>query len=395
MTGQTIASPPLRRTAPVWQNPRLRGRIPELDGLRGLAIVLVVTFHYLGPWEHIFDTVQVTQLFWSGVDLFFVLSGFLIPGILLDSVDSPTYFKTFYMRRAHRILPIYLISIGCLLAGLAFNLNKKLGTQQIFQAPVPLWVYPLFLQNNAVLFGWGAVPEWMGVTWSLAIEEQFYLVLPALVRFFKRTLPYIATLVICLSPIARIVFVMVHRTRNGSVPIHWSFWTPFRLDGLAMGVLLAFLSRNPKSWNILARHPRAVRGVLFALFIVFCVLTITGMEDLGACFGLTAITGLYGALLAALLLQPGSLVGGIFRWSSLRYLGKTSYCLYIFHQGIHGVLWPLLWAHIRLPHAMRGLLITAIVFVLCLLVAELSWRIIESPLIRRARERFLYATEAL
>src|ERR1039457_4659242 len=107
-----------------WNNPRLKGRLPELDGVRGLAILLVLICHYLiepsqvgaGTWKAY--ALAAFRLTWSGVDLFFVLSGFLIGGILYDARDSDSYFKTFYIRRIHRIFPIYFMWIACFFVGL-------------------------------------------------------------------------------------------------------------------------------------------------------------------------------------------------------------------------------------------------------------------------------------
>ena len=107
-----------------WKNPRLAGRLTELDGLRGLAIFLVVFFHYLigsfrmpvKPWQT--QALALFGLTWTGVDLFFVLSGFLIGGILYDAKDSASYFKTFYLRRIHRIFPIYFILFALFVVGI-------------------------------------------------------------------------------------------------------------------------------------------------------------------------------------------------------------------------------------------------------------------------------------
>jgi peptidoglycan/LPS O-acetylase OafA/YrhL len=159
-------------------------RIPELDGLRGLAILLVVICHYvgdadhagLGYWPHHF--LSALSVGWSGVDLFFVLSGFLIGGILLDSRNSSQYFKTFYVRRIHRILPIYYawIAIYVLIVGANIYLARGRSAvtgQELRVVPV----YFFFLQNmiySPSPFQW----KWFAVTWSLAVEEQFYLLAP-------------------------------------------------------------------------------------------------------------------------------------------------------------------------------------------------------------------------
>src|SRR5579859_2743785 len=170
-----------------------RERIPELDGLRGLAILLVIICHYFANsehaqlgffWHHFFSALTAC---WSGVDLFFILSGFLIGGILLGSRQSPRYFSTFYMRRVHRILPVYYgwILLYVLIFGGIRLLTPNSGIVNATDLlPVPY--YALFLQNS---FG-GFTPlewKWFAVTWSLAVEEQFYLFAPLLVRWISES----------------------------------------------------------------------------------------------------------------------------------------------------------------------------------------------------------------
>src|SRR6266478_6063614 len=192
-----------------------RGRIPELDGLRGLAILLVVLFHFItysyhGPSHTALS--YFTKLFglgWSGVDLFFVLSGFLIGGILLDVRESPRYFGTFYLRRIHRILPVYYVwilfyaLIFCMPLGW-FPATLEVSRSHLSVAPR----YVFFLQNMAYQqghFQW----VWFAVTWSLAVEEQFYLIAPPLIRFLSNSrfaILSVAAVVFC--PVLRgVVFV--------------------------------------------------------------------------------------------------------------------------------------------------------------------------------------------
>src|SRR5580704_14894457 len=190
-------------------------RIPELDGLRGIAIGMVIFFHVVTlaiaarptlPLGYILAT---TRLFWSGVDLFFVLSGFLIGGILLDARDSPNYFKTFYVRRFCRILPLYFLFIGLVATAYQF-VYRPIGAplNGIFEGRLPWYWYFSFAQNlrMAKLNTTGAAI--MSVTWSLAVEEQFYLVLPAIVRFVRRSaLPYVFIAGIVIAPLVRLFII--------------------------------------------------------------------------------------------------------------------------------------------------------------------------------------------
>ena len=169
-----------------------------------------------------------------GVDLFFVLSGFLISGILLDTKETPNYFKNFYARRVLRIWPLYY----CLLA-LMFVVLPRVSAAQgvaIFAKSSPWWAYPLFMQNFLLPLSTDAAGP-LGVTWSLAIEEQFYLVWPIIVRFLsRRQVAILAIAEIAASPVLR-YFLAAHH-----IHIYANFFC--RLDGLMLGAFLAALVRS-------------------------------------------------------------------------------------------------------------------------------------------------------
>ncbi len=194
----------------------LSGRIPELDGLRGIAIGMVLLYHYFFfhapkvPGSFAAYAQVPLRLGWSGVDLFFVLSGFLIGGILLDARGSSNYFKVFYKRRFFRIVPLYA---ACLAAAFALYTLSHVGVANrfawMYDGKLPWASYSLFLQNfwMARFNTAGAFP--MAVTWSLAIEEQFYLTLPMLVRFLSRRQLVTALLVgIFVAPVFRITLYL-------------------------------------------------------------------------------------------------------------------------------------------------------------------------------------------
>src|SRR5687767_2907742 len=164
---------------------RETGFIPALDGLRGIAIILVMLHHftYYRPNSGIDAQIASVLFFgWAGVDLFFVLSGFLITGILLDTRDSKRYFSTFYARRTLRIFPLYYLVL--LLAFVVLPKFPALHPVLLGQVgPVdlpPQWPYWLYLTNFSIADG-GWVHGWVDVAWSLAIEEQFYLVWPLMI----------------------------------------------------------------------------------------------------------------------------------------------------------------------------------------------------------------------
>src|ERR687885_1751207 len=227
-------------------------RYPELDGLRGVAILMVVAYHYdLAP-------------FLSGVDLFFVLSGFLLGGILLDKEETPNYFKAFYARRFCRILPLYFLCLLVFLILLPVTLGWLSGDsfEMLLGDPLPLWSYFTFTHNFAMtqLGGWGTL--WLGHTWSLAVEEQFYLVLPFLIRSFSRKkLPYLLVGLILSAPLLRAFLYNVHP--HGDLASY--VLTPCRADSLLLGVLCAYVIRDERFLNLLRTYTRVLYGVLAVL----------------------------------------------------------------------------------------------------------------------------------
>src|SRR5271156_520252 len=166
-------------------------RIPQLDGLRGLAILLVMIWHFIATPNATHQTLfaravtDVFRLTWSGVDLFFVLSGFLIGGILIDAKDARNYFRTFYMRRVFRILPIYFLLVLLYLLVWTAATGPRASLVETLGRPMPWFLYFTFTQNF-----WLAHHSWdlvyLAATWSLAVEEQFYLILPAIIRILPR-----------------------------------------------------------------------------------------------------------------------------------------------------------------------------------------------------------------
>src|SRR5438046_2132847 len=203
---------------------KIRQKIPQLDGIRGVAI-LVVIIHNSGKFPRLFANG------WMGVDLFFVLSGFLITGILLDTKHSDGYFKNFYIRRCLRIWPLYYSVIFFVFVIVPF-LRPSQG-HIVFEKSSPWWSFPFFVQNFFVPHLTDAAAS-LAVTWSLAIEEQFYLVWPWVVRYCSASqLRRIAVSVICLSPVLRLFWSF----RN--VDIYTKSFCS--LDGLLAQALLALL----------------------------------------------------------------------------------------------------------------------------------------------------------
>jgi peptidoglycan/LPS O-acetylase OafA/YrhL len=385
----------------------LSGRIPELDGLRGVAIGIVVIFHYFQlthATRHgsLLSYIQApTRLGWTGVDLFFVLSGFLIGGILLDARSSTNYFQVFYKRRFFRIVPIYAAILLLFPLGISLTRWANHGDYTWLAAvPMPWFSYWTFTQNlwmaHRAQFGANS----LAATWSLAVEEQFYLTLPLLVRLLPpRWLLRIILAGIFAAPLLRVAIYALW-------PQNWMaayVLMPCRADALLLGVVAAILLRD-QEWRERIRRlnlywiiafPVLLLGLAYLTWkapLIYSPLTLTA--------GYTWIAFFYVNLLLYSLTKPSSVVSRALRINWLRWLGSIAYGTYLLHQMILGMLFGWIWS--REPAITGGytLLTTLAALALTLMIAKLSFSYYENPLIKlghRSRYRFegTEATEAV
>jgi len=309
-------------------------RIPELDGLRGLAIFMVILYHYIGypphgashTWPSRIGTILGQGA--TGVDLFFVLSGFLIGGILLGTRESPRYYRTFYLRRFHRIIPLYYGWI--LLFGFLWLVARKWGgpAGADFSTVTPYWAYFLFLQNY--FFGSTAVQAyWLIPTWSLAVEEQFYLLAPPLIRnLSKGRLATLLAAVVVLSLALRIYLSIAFGPHHGDWGIFAAyFWTPSRADDLALGVLAAIVWSYPQAKQWIQQNVKyfyALLCMFAAALLVMLYWLVNPSSLVSATYGRSIYGLLFVSLLLVLLADRTSPLATVFRWSPLRELGKIS-----------------------------------------------------------------------
>ncbi len=309
-----------------------RGHLLALDGVRGLAILMVINCHAfesdyeskgflyrtIGEWLHYGNT---------GVDLFFVLSGFLITGILYDSLNDDGYFRKFYARRVLRIFPLYYGVLGvCLL--LTWPLHLHWGNMG--------WLLLLYVQNlkPAVISDF-APGKHVALYhfWSLAIEEQFYLVWPAVVFWIRTRTSLLRTMLIASGGalVLRIALVLF-----GVAPVAIHVTTICRADSLLLGGVLALLYRAP-TWQAVKRW--APWGAVGALAIYSGMNGFLGAhvgtnytKDLLWSEGLSySVLSMGYACLIAWSLKAGSVCSWIFQRAWMRFLGKYSYGLYVLH----------------------------------------------------------------
>jgi peptidoglycan/LPS O-acetylase OafA/YrhL len=354
-------------------------RIPELDGVRGIAVLMVVAYHaFLFSNNPPMGWVSgLSSYGFAGVHLFFVLSGFLITGILLSAKEHPHYFRNFYAKRALRIWPLYylllLLTFG-LLPLLVLYAHLHMGKFDLIENRSKL-VYVLFLQN--LIYPGGLGVGMLGMTWSLAIEEQFYIVWPWIVLLCsRRTLAYILTAVLVFSPLVRL-WAKLHGV-SGDV-IYFATWA--QLDGLALGALISLYSRS--GLFSLARTKWTAVAALAAGAPAWLWLQAGYSPALWPLlFSAIALTSAGVVTLAIWCCQTNSALGGPFRTKWLRYVGQISFCVYLVHQPIYVALsGKLAKEHIGTSHAAAGaIMVLGLVISLC--VASLSWFLFESPILK-------------
>jgi peptidoglycan/LPS O-acetylase OafA/YrhL len=376
-------------------------RIPELDGLRGLAIGMVVLVHYVW-FAYLIHPTKLSGLLyglsrplWSAVDLFFVLSGFLIGGNLLDSHNCSNYFSQFYIRRFCRLLPVYFLFVGFAAVVYRFVYHPIGSPVDIFfDGRLPWLAYLTFGQNLWMAKLNRIGPLVLAITWAFAVEVQFYFVMPAIIRLVRSSaLPYICIAGIVAAPFLRLYFVYGFKDNL------WATYLllPSRMDSLLMGLLCAYCVRRPKIWAFLNERPGAVWKVLLTLFVGTPVLITNGIPFtlmwVVVGYGWTAL--FYSAILILVLTNFKHRLSRVFRSRVLTGLGSISYGVYLFHTIIYSLC---MWLFFRLGFRVagwNGLGATALILAITLGFSKLSWEYFEKPIIRWSHDARLTRESAL
>ena len=338
--------------------------IPELDGLRGLAIGSVLLYH-CHERLHSSHLDVIAQWGWVGVNLFFVLSGFLITGIILDSRDDPHFFRNFYARRGLRIWPMYVLVLllNYFVVPLVFG-SFWWAVHEVRYAP---WLHYIFFVQNLFFL---ALPGTIGPTWSLAIEEQYYVFWAPIARFVKNR---------ALLPLLIAVFIASPFIRLSNTGFLTPTHTLTHLDGLAIGSLIALTLRHfafsRKAWRRIA-GVGLLCGISGATMMIFH----------GSAFTDTFLAlGFGGMLVAGLLVsRDGSWYSQFLTWRPLKFLGTISYGLYMIHILCFVVIGAF---DLKMQkYGLAGDLVIVLVrLALSISVATLMWYGFEKPILKLKR----------
>jgi peptidoglycan/LPS O-acetylase OafA/YrhL len=362
-------------------------RIPELDGVRGLAVLLVLIVHII-PYNPVLVDLPFPELIhalshmgWIGVDVFFVLSGFLITSILLQTRDGDGYYRNFYARRALRIFPLYYLTITIVfIVVIIFSPDQK--NEVLYNLP---WYY-LYVSNWGFSFLYLEDPFAIGLAWSLAIEEQFYLVWPLIVhRLNSRKLVLLSLILIISSLFVRIVLPQLYISPTidyGELFYHATFT---RLDSLILGALIAMMYQLEfwkKLLGILATPTFIIS--LFAIYYLVSINPISPLWDNPPMYiyGFTFIALAAGGLIVMLTTYPEeSLLRKLFRIRLLSFFGKYSYAIYLFHRI------PILFLDRYFnENAILGyqgwLLFNVLALLIPVIMAVISWEVFENPILK-------------
>ena len=362
-------------------NENKEARISSLDGIRGIAVLMVIAFHYVNNqmvgsnWLiNVFGKPaamlkKITYFGWSGVDFFFILSGFLIGNILLKNKGSKSLFKTFYIRRFFRIIPAYyLLLLLFVLTSLTPFYNSK---AQLFERPLPITGYFLFIQNFFMSYYNHFGPQALTPTWSLCVEEQFYLIIPFFISIVQRKYVWMLA-------VAGIAIAIISRALSENFYQAYTL-LPSRIDSPMIGLFLAWLHQYPSCKNWITKNI-FVLWTAFAVLICFCAWLYSQTDP--DIYGHTLLGILFGILVTIAIYSKNSFTN-MLSAPILLEVGRLSYFIYLYHQIINGLL-HLYFLKQLVPvlDSYKAILTTVVSLLVTYLLARLSFKYIESPVIR-------------
>jgi peptidoglycan/LPS O-acetylase OafA/YrhL len=370
-----------------------RGHVAELDAMRALGLCMVLICHF---WPRAISELvfQVGQLGWMAMDSFFVMSGFLITGILLDSRGKPTYYSTYFARRSLRIFPLYYVVLL-----LWWCIGKFTDYGNGYRTLVHDWGSPMWFTfymgniRDAVVGKWPTIFGYAPL-WSLQLEEQYYLLFPFAVAWMKReNLRRLLWAAVIISPICR---VLTYLWNPHSLLLQFVL-LPCHCEGLALGGLIAIRFRSGP-WHLSTRTLALWTAVLLGFTAITSVVSIHYVADPFQSSAWDRVVGYsissFGCagLVLLLICVRGSAYTAWMRIAPLQYLGKISYGVYLLHEVALWIMTELIKKHI-LHFRKDDPVWFAEVVGLSLALAAISWHFFESPLLK-LKSRFSYAGPA-
>jgi peptidoglycan/LPS O-acetylase OafA/YrhL len=314
---------------------KIQNYFPSIDGLRGIACLIVVFTHNFG-FTHFFF------FGWIGVDLFFVISGFLITRILLQTKDQPNYFRNFYLKRILRIFPLYYLTLAFffIIAPHIKNFPADIGPYVDNQ--VWFWTY---LQNWLLIFNYPGGSTIIQHFWSLAVEEQFYLIWPWIVLLLKKPkwlLIFAGALLLAVIATRFTLWNLKIRDLN-----YMGLYTFTRIDGICVGSMLAVI--------------HYMKSKFFDNYFPMIVLSLAGLNFIFYFFnkpnqftypylaivGYTTFAVLFALLIHEIVQQKNKVLDFFLQIGLLRFLGKVSYSFYVFHWPVYLIFYDSFDAQVR------------------------------------------------
>jgi len=302
----------------------------SIDGLRGIAVLLVLLFHYLNNSYANSDVenlnrfeillMKIASLGWIGVDLFFIISGFLIGKILLFNKKSAHFFKVFYIRRFLRIFPLYFVLLITYSISRYFFFTDDLV---LFENSIPIENYFFLVQNFIMSIRGDFGPNALTPTWSLAVEEQFYLLIPLIIYYFSNKQIVLISMIF-------IVFAQFYRVNADNWYREYTHFIS-RADTLFLGVLLAiFQDKGISKFNMYFSK-------WYVKFLIFCLLF--GLYFFNNSINHLLISFVFFVFLNFIIgLNSSSVLIRMLTPKWILFLGKYSFFIYLFHQIVNGIL---------------------------------------------------------
>lgn len=365
--------------------------VPVLDGIRGMAILMVMVCHTLSMFKALGGAyVSGFQNFlffvfgsgWLGVDLFFVLSGYLITRILINSRGEQNYFVNFYARRTLRIFPIYYLYITVVI----FILPLFIPYMRV-QIQSNLALNYLYLQNTFVFLS-GSLPEYlMGHLWSLAVEEHFYLIWPLVVYKVKdKRIFHVGVAVIIGALLLRNIIIFGSGFRTGAVDYYTYRFTFCRADALMLGAMLAYAVRNIHLSQLLQRYGKAClygSGLLSVMLLIYAYFQdpsagITNSNKVISSIGYTIFPLFFTFIIYNLLNSTSeSLSNRFFDNTMMRFFGKYSYAIYIVHYPVIAFIYANFLEDFNYDPLTKVLILFVVTITSSSIIAWLSYHLFE------------------